>query len=121
VKSKLEIYALAVCFCCIGCLIISGSIAAQSLLRASFPEMMVSGSEYSTHQTNDDYLMIYADVKQKKLPDGEITKLREASLQRLIVQQRRDGFQSLLTALIFVISAASALWVHWRIAKRARA
>ncbi len=120
-KSKLEIYALAVCFCCIGCLIISGSIAAQSLLRAAAPEMMISGGEYSVHQTNEAYLTTYSDVKQKKLPDAEVTKLREASYQRLIVQEQRNGFQSLLSALIFVLSATVALWVHWRIAKRARA
>lgn len=120
-KSKLEIYALAVCFCCIGCMIISGSIAMQSLLRVAAPEMMVSGSEYINHQSNDTYVMVYGDEKKKKMSEAEITKLRENALANLSVQQRRDGIQSLLSSIIFFLSAAFTLGIHWRIAQKARA
>lgn len=86
-KSKLEIYALAVCFFCIGAMIIAGSIAANSLLHVAAPATMLSAPEYMGYQSNSAYLTMLSDENKKKLPDAEVTKLREAQYASAINQQ----------------------------------
>jgi hypothetical protein len=125
-KSKLEIYALAVCFAAVICLVISISIAGYSTITIINPELTIESYEFDKYQSNDNYWeskkSCYSrdQSKMTRPPEEELTKQRLEELSIKLKGERRNGLQSLIYSLIFVVVGAVTLLIHWRIAKNAR-
>ena len=125
-KSKLEVYALAVCFAAVVCLLISAGIGGYGLIKIIWPELTLYSWEYNSHQNNDAFwksMSSRTPIEQmpKQRPAEEhLTQLRLESYSRALAIERRDGTQNLLKYAIFFLVGAIALFVHWRIARQAR-
>jgi len=124
-KSKLEIYALAVCFAAVVCLVITISLAGYSIIRIVDPGLTMNPYNYNKYQTNDRFWEskqpYTKDQSSMKRPsEEELTKQRQEALRIELGGERRNGLQSLIGTLMFVVVSALALLLHWRIAKRTR-
>jgi hypothetical protein len=125
-KAKLEIYALAVCFASVVCLVISVSVAGYSIIQIAYPELTIKSYNYEKYQTNDRYweskLGCQKDkVAMKRPSETELTTKRLEALGMEISREKRDGLQTLIHALMFIVVGTVTLFIHWRIARRARA
>jgi hypothetical protein len=123
-KSKLEIYALAVCFAAVVCLVISIGIAGYSIIQITAPKITMNSYEYKNYQTNDAYwIQVSGCEKDKARPrpkEEELTKQRLDAFALQVKAEQREGFQSLIKCLMFILVSSIVLFVHWRIAKNAR-
>ena len=124
-KSKLEIYALSVCFAAMVCLVISGGIAGYSIFEIVTPELTLRSYEYDNYQTNEAYwknkISCSKDEKEKIKPsEEELTKQRLEAFAIEITGEKREGFQSLIRCFMFLLVAGVTLVIHWKIAQKAR-
>jgi len=124
-KSKLEIYALSVCFAAVLCLVISIGIAGYSIIEIAAPKLTMNSYEYKNYQTNNAYWKSEYSCNEKEKArvrpsEEELTKQRLAAFALRVEGEQREGFQSLIKCLMFIFIASIALFVHWRIAKNAR-
>ncbi len=120
-KSKLEIYALSVCFASIVCLVISSSFIGYGLIEIITPQTTMNSYEYMVYQSNDNYWERYKANKSNPRPSEEVlTKERIERFQAVIENEKRDGLRNILQSITFVLSASVALLIHWKIAKSAR-
>jgi hypothetical protein len=124
-KSKLEIYALAVCYAAVVCLVISISVAGYSVIQIADPELTMKSYNYDKYQSNDRYWEMKQRCSEKegvvkRPPEEELTKQRLEALRMEIKGERRSGLQTLIYALMFVIVGAVTFLLHWRIASKAR-
>jgi hypothetical protein len=126
VKSKLEVYALAVCFAAVVCLVISAGIGGYAVIKIIQPELTLEKWDYNKHQSNDAFWQsMQSRTSQEQKPeqrpaDEDLTKRRLESYSRALGIERREGVQTLIRSAIFFLAGAVALFVHWRIARRAR-
>ncbi len=125
-KSKLEIYALAVCFAAVVCLVISISVAGYAVIQIADPELTISSYNYDKYQTNDRYWEMKPGCPGNKdavrrPSEEELTKQRLEALRTEIRSERRCGLQTLIHAMIFAVVGAVTLLLHWSIARKARA
>jgi len=125
-KTKLEIYALAVCFASSMCLVISLGTGTYAALSIAAPELTLNSHNYGTLQSNDAYWEQKTRFKEKqdvgsRPEEAVLTEQRLAAYAIAINGERRDGLQSLLRSGIYAFFAAIFLFVHWRIARSARA
>jgi hypothetical protein len=123
-KSKVEIYALSVCFAAVVCLIISFGIAGYSIIEIVNPELTMSSYKYDQYQTNEDYRKnmdsCEKEEKTETKIDEELTKQRIAAFAVAVKSEKREGFQSLIQCLMFILVSSITLLIHWKIAQRAR-
>jgi hypothetical protein len=124
-KSKLEIYALSVCFAAVVCLIISIGIAGYSIIKIAAPKLTMNLYEYKNYQTNDAYWKIEYSYNEKEKarvrPSEEVlTKQRLAAFALNVEGEQKAGFQSLIQCFMFIFVSSIVLFVHWKIAKNAR-
>src|SRR5688572_7908976 len=106
-KSKLEVYALSVCFAAVVCLIISAGVGGYSIFEITAPELTMTSYEYDKHQTNDAFWKSQSscskeDSSEEKPSEEELTKQRLDSFSIEIKKEQRGGFQSLIKCLIFI-------------------
>lgn len=124
-KSKLEIYALSVCFAAVFCIVISASIAGYAVFSVAMPELTLNENTYANHQSNDAYWRSQPSYsnegKQEVRPsEASLSQQRQASLAIAINGERRSGFQALLQCFMFLLVAGLTLLIHWRVARGAR-
>tara|TARA_B100000809_G_C14601170_1_gene337437 strand:- start:51 stop:434 length:384 start_codon:yes stop_codon:yes gene_type:complete len=125
-KSKLEIYALSVCFTAMVCLVVASGIGGYSIFEITTPELTMRSHTYDKYQTNDAYWKTinrcYADNCEKPVrPNVDtLTEKRLAAFSVEVKGEKREGFQALLKCFIFILVGGIALLIHWRIAKNAR-
>jgi hypothetical protein len=124
-KSKLEIYALAVCFAAVVCLVISISIAGYSIIQIAQPDLTIHSYKFDKYQTNQRFWESRQScskdkVSMKKPAEVELTEQRLEALRIELNGEKRNGLQGLIHALMFVVVGAVTLFLHWRIAKKAR-
>ncbi|MFT5755798.1 MAG: hypothetical protein ACI9LM_000510 [Alteromonadaceae bacterium] len=124
-KSKLEIYALAVCFTSMICIVISSAITAYSVISMVVPDITMDSYQYERYQSNDAYWneIKCCDAEDKNKPrigEQELTKKRNDAYIMALSNEKRSGLQSFILSLMFLLSGAVALFVHWVIAKRSR-
>ncbi len=125
-RSKLEVYALAVCFAAVVCLVISAGIGGYAFIRIIQPELTQKKWDYEQHQSNDAFWQSrrYGTAEERKLEqrpaEEDLTKRRLESFNRALTAERRDGVQTLIQCAMFFLAGAISLFVHWRIARRAR-
>ena len=124
-SKKLEIYALAVCFASVVCLVISISIAGYSIVRIIDPGLTMYSCDFDRYQTNDRYWESKQSFSKERTkvirpPEAVLTKQRLEALRIATEGEKRGGARSLIQSLMFVVASAVTLGVHWRIAKKAR-
>jgi hypothetical protein len=126
-KSKLEIYALSVCFSAVVCLVISAGIFGYSVFEILAPELTMNSYIYNNFQTNDAFLKNKNELCSKedkaavKPDEATVTMQREEGFAVAIKEEKREGLQSLIRCFMFLFVAGIALVTHWKIAKTARA
>jgi hypothetical protein len=126
VRSKLEVYALAVCFAAVVCLVISAGIGGYAVIRIIQPELTMKKWDCDQYQSNDVFWQSrrYGTAEERKLEqrpaEENLTERRLESFKRALSVERRDGVQTLIQCAMFFLAGAVSLLVHWRIARRAR-
>ena len=125
-KSKLEIYALSVCFAAVVCIIISAGIAGYSVFSVITPELTMSGYSYDKFQSNEAYWKSKSSCSKEEKSDvkpseEELTKQRTEAFSVAINAEKREGFQSLIKCFMFLLVSGITLLIHWKIARNARA
>lgn len=93
-KSKLEIYALAVCFTCVVSLVISASIMTYSAFEVITPELTLPTYRFQTDLTPQQ-------------------------LDKAIYAEKKSGIQTLIKCSIVILFSCVTLITHWKIAKKA--
>lgn len=123
-KTKLEIYALAVCFAAVISLTIALSIAGYSIIGIAAPEFAMSRYEYEKYQSNDTFWINgynglgNHEEKDKERPGEEVlTKKRLENFAAAIKLEQRDGLQSLIHSAIFIFTSAIVFLIHWKLYK----
>ncbi|OGW56248.1 MAG: hypothetical protein A2Y81_09315 [Nitrospirae bacterium RBG_13_43_8] len=125
-KSLLEIYALAVSFATIVCLVISLGVAIYSIIEIINPEFTMNSYEYKRYQSNDAYWLSRVDDyrnKEKEMlrpSEDELTKQRTEGYRLAVISEKRDGYQGLTKTGIIILINILVFFIHWRIARRAR-
>jgi hypothetical protein len=126
-KTILEIYAMAVCFFCVACFVITTGVALYDVFQIADPEFTLNRYQYDRLQSNDAFRQSpIAPIADKSAQDlkltseEEITKKRRAELERILHSESHDGEQSLLRMLIIMLVDAVAFAIHWRVARAAR-
>jgi hypothetical protein len=128
-KSKLEVYALSVCFSAVICLVISLGVAGYSLFEIILPTVTIDSYSYNKHQTNEDFwdsikaLCGDDTEEQKQCPkptEEVITKQRLKEFAAKINSEQRDGVQTLIKCFMFVLASGVALIIHWKIFQKSQ-
>jgi hypothetical protein len=128
-KSILEIYALAVCFVALGCLVIALGIGMYDLIQIANPEFTLNAYEYERHQSNQAFrggspgralrgIAPGIPVEPRQRPDEEITQQREESYQAALRSERRRGMQSLIRIVIVLVIDVLVFVPHWLLVRR---
>ncbi len=127
-KSSLEIYALAVCFVALGCLVIALGIGVYDLIQIANPEFTLNAYEYERHQSNQAFrgspgralrgIAPGIPVEPRQRPEEEITQQREESYQAALRSERRRGMQSLIRIVIILVIDVLVFVPHWLLARR---
>ncbi len=58
-KSRLELYALAVCFIIVVCFVVAIGVAIYDIVKITAPEFTLSSYEYRRHQNNAEFWRSY--------------------------------------------------------------
>ncbi len=129
-KSRIiEIYALLVCFCAVTCLMIATGTFGYAIFKIAAPELTMETYEYNQHQNNaafwKDKLSCGSrggDTQNSEIkPDeNELTRQRLSSLDFAIQAEKREGIQSVVQSLIFILSSCIVLAVHAMMAIKSR-
>ena len=128
-KTGLEIYALAVCFVAIVCLVIASGVALYSAVEIAAPQFTMSGYNYNQYQSNDAFWTscgpgirsCASGGKNRERPtESELTNLRNTAFASALATEQRDGAQTLLKSAIFLLVATVIFTIHWYLAKRVR-
>jgi hypothetical protein len=125
-KSKLEIYALSVCFAAVVSLVISTGIAGYAIVSIAAPRITMRSYDYDRFQTNDLYWEKISSCSKNE-PAGsrpaeeELTRRRLEAFDLELESERREGVQNLLQCLMFILVSGGVLIIHWKIARKARA
>jgi hypothetical protein len=124
VRSKLEIYALSVCFASVVCLVISFGIAGYSIVEIFKPELTMSSYSYANYQTNDSYWKYKhsqsSDEKDPRPSEEALSKQRLEEYSIELKGEERGGFQVLIKSLMFILVGSISLLIHAQIAKKSR-
>lgn len=124
-KSKLEIYALSVCFAAVVSLVISTGIAVYAIVSIAAPGITMRSYDYDRLQTNDLYWKKISSCSKNEPAESrpaeeELTRRRRAAFDRELLSERREGIQDLVQCLIFILVSGGVLIIHWKIARKAR-
>jgi len=126
-KSRLEVYALAVCYSALVCLGISAWLGGYAVLKIVKPDLTLSEYQYRGYRNNDEFwdsIKTFGTPEDRKLeqrPAEEyLTKRRLESFNRALAHERRHGVQDFTGYAILFSICAISFFVHWRIAHRAR-
>lgn len=125
-KSKLEIYALSVCFAAVVCLVISAGIAGYAVFEAVTPELTMNSYQYDKYQTNEAFWKSKESCSKSDKPEAKpeedaLTKQRLEAFAVAVKAEKRRGFQSLIRCFMFIVVSSVALLIHWKIAQKSRA
>ncbi len=131
-KSILEIYALAVCFVALLCLVIALGIGVYDLVQMANPALTVNVYEYERHQSNEAFrgspgralrgIAPGIPMEQPpERPEEEVTQQREESFQAALRSERRRGLQSFIQVVIILVIDVLVFVPHWLLARKRRA
>lgn len=104
----------------------SAGIAGYAAFRIAVPELTISSNDYGRYQTNEAFWKSNSDAcsdeKNTEVKPGEelLTKQRLEAFALELKGERREGWQSIIGSLIFILVSGIALLIHWKIAQQAR-
>lgn len=114
-RSLLSIYALAVCFCTLMCLMIVLGLGAFSLVRLAAPEFTLA--DHTWAHSDEQYLQWYP--AQQHLTPVQLVEAREKTRQAAVQYERRGVARMLVYTLIIGAIDSVVYALHWRLAKSA--
>lgn len=128
-RTILEVYALAVCFVTVVCMVVTVGVGAYSLIQIVRPDFTMSAWSYDQYRSNDAFWSgcpgrrgCGAEDKRAPRPEEAVlTRQREDAFAMALASEQRDGGQTLVKAAIVALVDALAFLIHWLIARRARA
>ncbi len=125
-KSKLEIYALAVCFAAVVSLVIASSVAGYAVVSIAAPHITIRSRDYDKFQTNDAYWKGISPCSKNEQEaarpeEEELTRRRLEAFGLELASERREGVQNLIQSLMFILVSSGVLIIHWKLARAARA
>jgi hypothetical protein len=112
-RSAIQIYALAVCFATLMCLVVSLGIGLYDGVQMAFPGFTLSA--WQPYESNSQYVLFWPD--KKDLPDEQITKLRENAYRDALYGERHAAMQSLVFVSILLLIDIVVYAVHWKLAR----
>jgi hypothetical protein len=112
-RSAIQVYALAVCFATLMCLVVSVGIGIYDGVRIAFPGFTLSG--WQVYESNSQYVLFWPD--KKDLPDEQLTKLRAAAYRDALAGERHGAMQNLVFMSIILLIDIAVYGAHWRIAR----
>ena len=127
-KSILEIYALAICFVALVCLLYVLGIGVYDLIQITNPEFTINAYEYERHQSNEAFgrspriqLRGVAPgvlIEPTEPSEEELTRQREESYQTALRSERRRAGQSLTMMAIVLVIVVLVFLPHWLLVRR---
>ncbi len=127
-KTILEIYALAVCFLALACLVVLLGFAIWNFIGLTAPSFTINQQQYECHlseQAYEDCISVeYLYSRQfnpKPVPQGAaLSAARQASYADLLRSEQRQSLQGLTMQLAMLAIVSLAFLAHWRLARRCR-
>ena len=113
-RSAVQIYALAVCFASLMCLVVALGIGLFDVVQIGAPQFTLAGAV--AYDSNEQYLLYFPN--KKDLPEQQISELRQEALHLAWVAERRAAQKSAVFVLIVLAIDAVVFLVHWRIARQ---
>ncbi len=125
-RTSLEIYSLAVCFISVIALVISLGTSLYSIIKIAYPEFTIDQWQYEQFQTNDNFWQnspkhFPQELNGKPAPkpsEVELTKMRKEGYKIILKGEQRNGFQTLVNSIIFLLISAMVFFWHWRLFKK---
>jgi hypothetical protein len=114
-RSLVQVYALAVCFATLMCLVVALGVGLYDVVQIAAPKFTLA--YYEPYRSNATFTRLYPD--QGTRPENELTQVREQMLADALHAERRSATQSLVFAAIILAIDVIVFGAHWRIAKRA--
>ena len=115
-RSLIQIYALAVCFATLMCLVVALGIGIYDLVQISAPQFTLPYYEF--YQSDENFAFSHPNTKE--LPQAEIARRREQALADAILSERRGAMQSGVFVLIILAIDIVVFGVHWWIGGKDR-
>jgi hypothetical protein len=113
-RSLIQLYALAVCFATLMCLVVALGLGTYDLVRIGAPSFTVQ--DYGYWQSDEQLLLYYPD--KKEMPLHERDAFREGQSLAAVKAERRGALQRLVFVAIILGIDVVVYAIHWRIAKR---
>ncbi len=113
-RSLIQVYALAVCFFSLSCLIVALGIGLYDVVQMAVPDFTLQG--YPSWETNEQFVYYHPD--KKDLPEVEVTVLRKAELAIAVAGERKEALRSAVFVGIIIMIDSVVFAIHWIIAKR---
>lgn len=113
-RSLIGIYALAVCFCSLMCLMIALGIGGYSLVRIAAPGFTLEANPGS--YTDEQFLQWYP--QKKDLPAADLAKAKEEMAAAAAQYERRAALRMLVWVLIIAVIDGVVYVLHWRLARQ---
>jgi hypothetical protein len=131
-KGVLEIYALAVCFVAVVCLVCALGVGIYCFIASVSPSFTLSAWEYEQYQTNDAYWQMRTrgrggetveggKPEMERPTDYDLTRMRERDYALALRSEQRSGGQGVVKSAIVIVIDLVVFYIHWLIARRARA
>lgn len=113
-RSLVQIYALAVCFASMMCLMVVLGIGLYDLVQIALPEFTLA--HHQSYESNDGYLLYYPD--KQGLAEDELTRLRDQGPRQAVAAERRSAAQSGVFVLIVSLIDLAVFAAHWTLANK---
>jgi hypothetical protein len=126
-KTVLEIYAMLVCF--VSLTFLTGFLCSgiYNTVKLVVPEVTFGANNFRSYADNNSFCDMlggngcYTDEKRiKKIPDADITKMREEKRVFEIAMQKHEAMDVLIWCFIFMPISTIFFFIHWGIARKAR-
>jgi hypothetical protein len=115
-RSLISVYALAVCFCTLMCLVIVLGIGLYDLVRIVAPQFTL---DQSWIQTDAQFLAYYP--QKKELSAEEIKALRAEYRMSAVQGERHVALQRFVWLAIIATIDGVVYALHWRLARSEQA
>ena len=113
-RSLIQLYALAVCFATLMCLVVALGLGIYDVVRIVAPAFTVQDSML---WRSDEHFLMYNPDK-KDLPPDERAALREKYRLEALDTERHSAQQRLVFVAILLAIDAVVYAIHWSIARR---
>ncbi len=93
------------------------------MIKILSPETTLNTYQFTRYQSNNLYWDRHQSDKEevKKPSESELTSMRQEEFALTLESESREGKQSLIQYLIFIIVSSALLGVHWTILRRLQA